>query len=404
MKRFYICAAVALGGAFVSGILSPLVALEVPKEASATTFLGALTEGENYHITSGVRSDGFMRVFIVDTSYGQYQVIGIDLTKAFIQELKALSALEKMSTSDEFSKSFGQAAVAPIQYGADLIINPVDTIGRSLSGVANMFDRANAAMENQKDVRESTTDSLLGVDDARRNLAVELGVDPYTQFAPLAQKLTEIADAAAAGGLTVKAALAVIPGGVGIAVSSAGSAEGVKNTLRDKTSAQIVKEVKATLLRLNVPAESVARLTENRSYTPADLLVMSKALARLNAANTEIFVDRAASATTRDDAFFQRRRAELLSERSNELGVIISFVSVGDFPLNQTQNGNIVAAFPLDLFAWTANADRSAKTVTANLRRTQTLAQKPIFATTNTVTPMATSEMEKLGWQVVRLR
>ena len=92
-----------------------------------------------------------------------------------------------------------------------------------------------------------------------------LGVDPYTNFPPLAQKLTDVASATAAGGLTVKAALAVIPGGAAvIAVSSVSTIQSASDTLRDKTSAQIAQEVKATLLRLDVPPDAVARFATNQ--------------------------------------------------------------------------------------------------------------------------------------------
>jgi hypothetical protein len=257
-----------------------------------------------------------MLIFVVDTKYGKFQVDGIELTKVFIQELTALDALEKISQSDTFAKSLGRSATAPIRYGANLIVNPVGTVRDSLSGVANMFDRAGASLSDPNADRATTADSLLGVDDARRELAVALGVDPYTNFPPLAQKLTDVASATAAGGLSVKAALAVIPGGVAvIAVSSVSTIQSASDTLRDKTSAQIAQEVKATLLQLNVSPDTVARFVTNRAFTPADLLLTSRALARLNAENTQAFIDRAAEANSRSVAFFERRRAELLSER-----------------------------------------------------------------------------------------
>jgi len=405
MTRFSIATVTALGGICVSGALTPLMALETPQDGSAATYLGALAEGSNYRVAANVRGDGFMRIFIIDTNYGQFQVNGLDLTRTFIQELKALDALEKMSQSDVFAKSFQKAATAPVRYGVDLIVNPVGTVAGSLSGVANMFDRANASLAaDPKANRTTTADSLLGVDDARRQLAVELGVDPYTEFPPLAKKLTEIASATAAGGLTVKAALSVIPGGAGMAISTAGSAESASDTLRNKTPAQILQEVKATLLRLNVPSGTVARFVENRAYTPADLLLISRALARLNANNTAVFIDRAAGASTRDVAFFQRRRAELLAERSRELGGITEFASVGGFPLNRTRAGTVVAAFPFDQVAWTAIMENAANAVTSELRRSGAVAPKPVLATSGAVTPTASSEFQRLGWQLVQLK
>jgi hypothetical protein len=396
--------AVALGCLAAGSVFAPLAAFEIPQERSAATYLGALTEGNNYHVAARVRSDGNMLIFVVDTKYGKFQVDGVELTKVFIQELRALDALEKISQSDTFVQSLGRSATAPIRYGANLIVNPAGTVRDSLSGVANMFDRASASLADPNADRATTADSLLGIDDARRELAVSLGVDPYTNFPPLAQKLTDVASATAAGGLSVKAALAVIPGGVAvIAVSSVATIQSVSDTLRDKTSAQIVQEVKSTLLQLNVAPDTVARFVTNRAFTPADLLMTSRALARLNANNTQAFIDRAAATTSRSVAFFERRRAELLSERSRELGGVANFINVGGFALNRNRAGNVVALFPCDDIAWTAITEKAATAITNDLPRDGDVARKPILATNGAITPMASGEFKKLGWQVVHI-
>lgn len=404
MKPGSICVAVALVVLSAVGGLTPSMALEIPKDGNAATYLGALSQGSNYRVDANVRGDGFMRIFLINTNYGRYQVNGVELTKVFIQELRALDALEKMSHSDVFAKSFVNAATAPLRFGANLIVNPFGTVGGTVSGVANMFDRANANLADPRASRATAAESLLGVDDARRALAVALGVDPYTDFQPLSAKLTEVANAMAAGGLTVKTALAIIPGGVTLVVSSVSTAQSLGDTLRDKTSAQIVQEVKSRLHQLGVHPHTVARFVGNRAYTPADMLAISRALGRLRANNTQAFINRAADANSREIAFFQRSRAELLAARSNDLGGITDFTVVAGVPLNRTRSGNIVAAFPFDDLAWTANVERPARAVTSELRRDGFLARKPLLATTGAITPMASSELQKLGWQVTQLR
>jgi hypothetical protein len=404
MKPGSICVAGALVVLSAVGVMTPSMALEIPKDGDAATYLGALSQGSNYQVDANVRGDGFMRIFLINTNYGRYQVNGVELTKVFIQELRALDALEKMSHSDVFAKSFVNAATAPLRFGANLIVNPFGTVGGTVSGVANMFDRANANLADPRASRATAAESLLGVDDARRALAVALGVDPYTDFQPLAAKLTEVANAMAAGGLTVKTALAIIPGGVTLVVSSVSTAQSLGDTLRDKTSAQIVQEVKSRLHQLGVHLHTVARFVGNRAYTPADMLAISRALGRLRANNTQAFINRVADANSREIAFFQRSRAELLAARSNDLGGITDFTVVAGVPLNRTRSGNIVAAFPFDDLAWTANVERPARAVTSELRRDGFLARKPLLATTGAITPMASSELQKLGWQVTQLR
>ena len=304
----------------VMAILSTAAATELPRPEPAEKYLGKTATGSNYNVKPTVRSDGVMRVFDVETSYGTFAVVGVEFTKMRLHELDAVAAIEKMSKSDAFGNALGRAALGPIKFGAAMITNPAGTIDRSLSGISNMFDRVGAGLNNSRADRDSTLDSLLGVSDTQRELAVELDVDPYTDFPPLAQRLKEMADALAAGGLPVKAGLSLVPGGVGIAVSSVATVNSAKDTLRDKTAAQVIAEVRVTLASLDVPAQTTTRLVENRNFTPADLLIMARMLKQLNAQNTAAFIEDAAGADSRNAAFYIRRRAELLRRTAPRSG------------------------------------------------------------------------------------
>jgi hypothetical protein len=392
--------AVALG---VMPLSSAAAALELPKPEPVEKYLGKAATGTNYTVKPIVRSDGVMRIFDVDTPYGQFTLDGVEFAKLRLHELDAVAAIEKMSQSERFGQAFGRAALGPIKFGADLITNPADTVQRSLSGIGNMFDRVGAGLSNSRADRDDVAESLLGVSDAQRELAVELDVDPYTDFPPLRQRLKEMAGVMASGGLPIRAGLAAVPGGVGIAVSSVATVGSAKDTLRSKTAAQLIAEVRATLSSLGVPEESINRLVENRNFTPADLLIMARALKQLNAQNTAAFVEHVAGAGSRNVAFYHRRRAQILAARSTELGSIVSFVTFGGQPINVARNGNIVAAFMVDDIAWTEIQQRTFVAATTEIHRTKPGAV-PVLATTGTVTPMAAAEIGKRGWKIVQLK
>jgi hypothetical protein len=180
-------------------------ALELPKPQLVEKYLGKSAAGANYTVKPIVRSDGVMRIFDVDTPYGKFAFDGVEFTKLRLHELDAVAAIEKMSQSEAFGQAFGRAALGPIKFGADLITKPVDTVERSLSGIGNMFDRIGAGLSNTRADRDNLVESMLGVSDTQRELAVSLDVDPYTDFLPLAQRLKEMANIMAGGGLPVRA-------------------------------------------------------------------------------------------------------------------------------------------------------------------------------------------------------
>jgi len=407
-KRYSVIGKLVASLLFVAplGAIAPspsAAASELPKPEPVEKFLGKMAIGANYTVEPTVRSDGVMRIFEVRTSYGEFTFNGVEFTKLRLHELNAVATLEKMSQSDAFVKTFGRAALGPIKFGADLITHPADTVERSFNGISNMFDRVGAGLANNRADRDPLLENLLGVSDTQRELAVELDVDPYTDFPPLAQRLKEMAGAMAGGGLPVRAGLAFVPGGVGIAVSSVATVDSVKDSLRAKTAAQVIAEARSILLSLDVPPETTERFVENRNFTPADLLIMARALKQLNAENTAAFIDYAADANSRNAAFYQRRRAQILAEDSSDLGGLVSFVTVGGQAINVTRSGSTVAAFMFDDIAWTQVQERTFRAATAELRN-RNLAISPVLATTGAVTRMAAAEMRKLGWKIVKLK
>ncbi|HEV7257550.1 MAG TPA: hypothetical protein VGN82_07185 [Bosea sp. (in: a-proteobacteria)] len=380
--------------------LGSAAAFEAPPTVSAASILGAQASGPNYRVDPEVHSDGLLRLFVLRTAFGTFEIAGEGLMRERIRELSALRKLNEMSASDVFVKALERQATAPLRFGADLITSPAETLKRSASGVANMFSRIGTGITNNSASRDSIAGSVLGVDAARRALAVQLGVDPYTDFSPLSAKLNDIASASAMGGLSVRGMMLAIPGGAGVAISSTTTVDSIRSTLAERTSAQIVEQVVGMLVRAKVSRPLAERLVQNRSYTPTDLLVIAKALASLKVGGSALFVAKAAEATTREEAYFQRSRAVLLAANAKALG-IGSFVQLGGFPLNRLKDGRLLALFPLDEIAWTEGvAGMFGKVASANGAD----GQAPVLATNGTLTPMAQAEITRAGWTVERLK
>jgi hypothetical protein len=235
-----------------------------------------------------------------------------------------------------------------------------------------------------------------------RELAFELKVDPYTDFTPLRDGLEDVARVMAAGDISVSAAISVIPGGAGIAVSATSRASNLANPIRDKSSAEIAALVAAKLTALGVPDATIERFVENTAYSPGDEYAIAEALATLNATNSAAFVQEAARGDSADVAKFNRYRAELLAKHAAKLGTLKEFDVVGEFALNRDAAGGLVAVFPFDGLAWTETTERSLGALSTEIaKRSETKA--PVFATTGKISAMAQAELKKRGWKLVTL-
>ena len=108
------------------------------------------------------------------------------------------------------------------------------TLQKSFSGVANMFDRIGAGLTNSGASRDSVVASVLGVDEARRTLAVNWAWTPIRTFRPGFQAERRRLGRGPRWSVD-KGTLVAIPGGVSTAVSSASTADTLGGTLAQKT-------------------------------------------------------------------------------------------------------------------------------------------------------------------------
>ncbi len=314
---------------------------EKPPSFQAGKIPGIAVKGDNFTVRDPVRSDGQLRIWQLDTPYGEVGVLGDQMMRMRQTELKALADLEKISGSDAFGRALVEAGISPLKYTGRLIVNPVQTIGDTMAGIGNFFGSIGSGLSNAGRTKDDPIAGLLGVTRQRRELAARFGVDPYTDFLPLSEKLARLSEAAATGGLTVSGALFFVPGAAGIVVSNLRTADLLGNIkmeelARSYTAAQILDLNRGRLLEMGASRELTERLLSNSLYSPIDMAIMVASLDSMkDVADRPLFFELAASINNRPIAYFVRRRAEMLSDYSKRAG-LSRFVILGGYPFNLT--------------------------------------------------------------------
>ena len=103
---------------------------EGPPTFDAAKIPGIKPAGVNYTILNPVRSDGFLRNYLLKTPFGDVPVTSDAMLQARIRELAAVHELDQVSQSDAFNRALGEAGIAPIKYAGNIIINPIQTLGQ----------------------------------------------------------------------------------------------------------------------------------------------------------------------------------------------------------------------------------------------------------------------------------
>lgn len=378
---------------------------ERPPSFNAAQIPGIKRVGSNYTVLTPVRSDGLLRLYVVTTPYGKFNVQGDEMMRMRQNELYALARLEKVSNSESFGKALAEAGLSPLVFAGKLITNPVDTVQSTFAGVGNFFGRIGSGLNNAGKTQDDAMAGLLGVTDQRRQIAAAYGVDPYTDFPPLDAELKRLAEASTAGGLVVSGALMAVPGAAGIVVSNLSTANklndiGIDQLARDYTAAQILALNKKRLIAMNISPDLSDRLLANRDFTPIDMAAMVAALDSMKGVGgREIFVQRAAEAHPRYVAYFVRRQAELLADGYHHHAGYTRFVSLGGDPVMLDRKGHLVAVAPIDALSWTKDTAGGLGHMTSAGRQTMPKASGELRMP-GTATALAKKALKKERWTV----
>jgi len=375
---------------------------ERPPSFDVNKIFGSAAHGPGYRIVNPVRSDGYLRDYTIQTSYGTFHAGGDQMMLMRVKDMAALDALNRTANSQEFSDALARAGLRPVQFAGHLVTNPIGTVENTFSGIGQLFSGFAASVENAGKSRESALASISGEAQQKRLIAYKYGVDPYTQFKPLEDKLNSMATAAAAGKLVVSAAFMAIPGAAGTIVSNVSTASNLNAMIRDYSAAQLMNMNEKKLADLGIDREAIDQLMQNRHYTPVDITMMADALTRMGRVeNMDVLVAHAAHASSREIAYFIRKRFEMIATYQQSHHNLRGFIrfGVGQFPVALTTDNGVAAIFPIDILSWTRETSRAITGATYAARRYGTSGPK-IFYISGTTTRLAKRELERLGWRV----
>jgi hypothetical protein len=378
--------------------------VENPPLFKASAVLGQAAKGPGYRIEERVGSDGYLRIYDVETPWGVLAVHGDAMVAMRLKEIRALDAMERTAASKEFGDALVKAGLKPVEFAEKLVTDPAGTVKGTVTGVGRLFNSIGSGIRNAGKTQESAAAGITGAAKQRRLIAYEYGIDPYTDFSPLRQKLDLLSRAAAAGGLAVTGAFILIPGAAGTVISNVSTAQTLNQLVRDYSAAQLMDMNRKELRRMGASAHTAEEFLTNSHYTPTDATAIAGALGGMGQLrNIDALLARATEAANREQAYFLRRRVELMAAQQLAAGDITGFVALDGvpFPMATTREGGLIGLFPLDALSWTAETSEAITALTTAARDAGFDGPMSL-GITGTATPLAEKEVARLGWTLAQ--
>ena len=377
---------------------------ETPPEQDPEKVLGKLESGPGYGVLAPVRSDGYLRNYQIKTDAGVDQISGDGLLKLRIKEITAFEALKHLDSEQSFIDGLAEAAKKPADFVSSTVTDPLGTAKSTATGVGRLFGRITKGVE-QAVTGETRSPSELariitGQDRARRELAVSLGVDPYTKYQPLAAQLDRAATASTAGNLSVGVLMSMIPGGFVSNIAS--SAESLKNMVVDSTEAELEERTVQALQSARISGPTIKSLQANGNFTPTERAILAYQLQSMTAVEgLEILAARAAEAKTRAEAYFLLRRIVLTENYNRTVSGLSQVRLVSSFPILLRRDGGSAIILPLDMLSWTKETGAAFSTLSEGLTQLPFPPTGVDFRITGDITPLAAERLASLGWDVI---
>ena len=349
---------------------------EMPPVLSARYLLPRdMLAGPLFRLDDRVPTDGYMGHFTLRSDLGTFTVVSRDLLKIRIAELSAIQQLDQMSQTQVFLSGAANAAARPIEAAVNIVTNPVQTVESIPSGIGRFFDRVEMGAQSivqaatdpsttsqQKAEQTATrvgdvTITALGFEQVRRQLAKNLGVDPYTTNPVLAEKLTNIAWVAFSGRLGVDVLVsAVMPGSMAIQATSF-----TNDLVYDTPKADLILLNKQKMITMGASEWLADELIKNRWYSLTVLTSLLTELERLaGVAGRPTVIALARTVESEEEARFVVASVQMLA-KLNVTGMPLRELAARRTVLGITPDSAIVIPAPVDYVSWTEQIARLAE-------------------------------------------
>ncbi len=376
--------------------------VEPPLDVKAAQFVpNDLMAGANHKVQPTAVNDGFINTYDLSTEWGDVKASSDYRLRVRIQEANALKALDDMSRAGIFGDALVNGALAPVEAAVDLVTSPVDTISGAAEGVGRWFGNMADSITSDDPHQEGAVSAAVGWAQTKRAFAVELGVDPYTDWEPLQEALASVARAAFAGGITAKAAMGMATEGTALKlpVLALGLTSTMKKKLIDNPPERLAELHREELSALGISEASIEPFLDNHHYSPMEKLQFVEALTRMKGTEgLESLVVHAGGAPDKLVARFMQQHAEMVA-RFVEQSPSSIFFAREKMPLLKTQDGRVVGIFPLDYVVWSQRLATIMQDVTPQVDGATEASGREMWFE-GVVSPETIEGMKVNGWTV----
>lgn len=376
---------------------------ELPELKASEILRDTILNGPHHKVLEEVTTGSGANRFTIESHFGTFTAEGNAMLVRRVDEINAIGRLKDVSKTDEFKAALKKAAMSPVNTAKALVTDPVKTLSSVPKGLKKFMSRTGESIKSigkKKDSEEGDGDTnkmqnIIGFTDAKRKVALSLGVDPYSTNDVLQKELDDITWANFAGGLVFSVGTMPLGGGVGAALTATQVTGSFEQALREKNPTDLKIMNRKILLGLGASSEDTERFLKNSAFSPSAQTAFVLNLQALDGvANRGAFVRLAGTTSSSEpDAIFCVQTAALMGNLHKGDTPLARIELLGDFPICIAKDGTTVVALQWDYAAYTPMADKFSRDLDERTKNRG----KRLIALSGIVSPRLRQELEARG-------
>ncbi len=367
------CAAYAQGGFEASPVLS-----------GTAIAPAALLKGPYHTVAEPVLLDGYFGRFVIESKFGRFSVVGVNMLAVRVNELQAIATLQEVQKSQAFQDSLVRAASAPVQLVQSAVTNPVGTVENIGQGMGNVLGRIGfLARSGAQTISDASSGGgaagpsnlppapageplppafngdPFGYNKARREWAQQLNIDPYTSNPVLRPLLDNVSTASFAGSFAINTAIGAVSMGANMVVSFDTD---VRDAVWNHPPVDLARQNEARLLAMGVSGRVTRDFLRNRWFTPSLQTALVIALTKMGGiAGTESVIEVASRVQGEMHVRFLIESIRMLGQHQGKEGRLARITMSNMVPVGITEAGTPVASAAIDYAFWDPSAEAFAQ-------------------------------------------
>ena len=332
-------------------------AFETEGPVDAKMFLPEdVMKGRLHSVRPQADNDSLLNTYFLDSGDQVFAVTTGFALRTRIRELYAIDKLHGMSKTEEFGKAMAAAGKQKLESVKGVVKDPVGTIKRVPQGASRFFGRIGDSIKSVGSNSEGNKmQSITGVEKAKAQLAVKLGVSPYSTNQELQEQLTNTARAMAGGGFVLSMATGVVGGPAGSAITVLNVNQTLQDALINSTPDELHAMNRKKLLALRASKESADEFLMHPWYSPWHETIIADALATIGVDPTQ-YLEKACRALTEQDANYFQSLAQILARYHKTKAPLNSIRLEEGRVCARDSNGILVVPLSCDYAVWSENA------------------------------------------------